>query len=684
MSLPIPLLGDRDFDQIASEGRGLLPRLAPAWTDYNASDPGITLLELLAARLEQTLYRLDRTTPALDRAFARRVGVEALPAQVAEAVLEIRADDAPFVLPGGTQLGGADGVAAFQTSEPLFVSAARLVRVVAVDADTTASNDALDPWRPFGADPHVGDALYLGFDQPLAAPGQALRLQAWTPDPAGDAAVRAALVAEMQAAQADAACCAAGCAPDVADWRAHYGVAVAWEFHRADGSWAPLDGVQDATRALSLTGAIEFDAPAGHAPGGPDAALYFVRCRIARGRFDCAPSLARIAFDTVAARHAIDIDAPDALGTSLGHARERTPLSRRPVVAGSTALTVTTSSGPDTSWRERATFDQSGPHDRHYVLDAQAATIACGDGRAAQAWPAGGALAVAYQVGGGAAGNVAAGTLQRAVDSALNTARYQSANGGVAPDWTKLAVSQPFAALGGADAEALDDTEARAWDVAFAADRAVTVDDFTRLALQVPGVPVARAQAVADRHPSLPCIDAAGCVSVIVVPGCPDTHPDPSPALLAAVARYLDRRRILTTEVHVQPPAWLRVDVSATLCADGRFGTAAIVAAAEAAVARFFHPLHGGPGGTGWPIGRGVYRTEVLAVLSQVPGVAAVASLGLRGEAPCRGDSGDNGPRCGNLDLCPDGLVRIGEIALCVVGPAPFPIIDRSKPHDCP
>ena len=38
---------DRRFDDLVETGRSRLPSLAPRWTDYNAHDPGITLMELL-------------------------------------------------------------------------------------------------------------------------------------------------------------------------------------------------------------------------------------------------------------------------------------------------------------------------------------------------------------------------------------------------------------------------------------------------------------------------------------------------------------------------------------------------------------------------------------------------------------------------------------------------------------
>ena len=87
MPLPLPRLGDRRFDQLVDEGKALLPRLAPGWTDYNLHDPGITLIDLFAWLVEMDLYRLDRTSPAAYRAFLRLVGIEPRPPQVAETVL---------------------------------------------------------------------------------------------------------------------------------------------------------------------------------------------------------------------------------------------------------------------------------------------------------------------------------------------------------------------------------------------------------------------------------------------------------------------------------------------------------------------------------------------------------------------------------------------------------------------
>ena len=55
-----PNLFQRRFQDFVEMGRARLPSLAPEWTDHNAHDPGITLMELLAWVAEAQLYSLSR------------------------------------------------------------------------------------------------------------------------------------------------------------------------------------------------------------------------------------------------------------------------------------------------------------------------------------------------------------------------------------------------------------------------------------------------------------------------------------------------------------------------------------------------------------------------------------------------------------------------------------------------
>ena len=74
MPLPTIDLDTRRYPDLVDEARSLVPRYAPAWTDFNASDPGITLLELFAFLTEQVVYRTNRVPDAHKRRFLALVG----------------------------------------------------------------------------------------------------------------------------------------------------------------------------------------------------------------------------------------------------------------------------------------------------------------------------------------------------------------------------------------------------------------------------------------------------------------------------------------------------------------------------------------------------------------------------------------------------------------------------------
>jgi len=60
MTIQLPNLDDIRWEQLNQEARSLIPAYAPDWTNFNASDPGITILELLAYFTETLIYRANR------------------------------------------------------------------------------------------------------------------------------------------------------------------------------------------------------------------------------------------------------------------------------------------------------------------------------------------------------------------------------------------------------------------------------------------------------------------------------------------------------------------------------------------------------------------------------------------------------------------------------------------------
>ena len=60
MGLKIPNLDKKDFDKRMQEVMAKLPAYTDKWSDYNSSDPGVTIIELLAWIVDVNSYRLNR------------------------------------------------------------------------------------------------------------------------------------------------------------------------------------------------------------------------------------------------------------------------------------------------------------------------------------------------------------------------------------------------------------------------------------------------------------------------------------------------------------------------------------------------------------------------------------------------------------------------------------------------
>jgi hypothetical protein len=60
MPLKLPNLDDLLWQDLTAEARSLIPAAKSEWTNYNPSDPGITLIELFAYVSEKLMYQLNR------------------------------------------------------------------------------------------------------------------------------------------------------------------------------------------------------------------------------------------------------------------------------------------------------------------------------------------------------------------------------------------------------------------------------------------------------------------------------------------------------------------------------------------------------------------------------------------------------------------------------------------------
>src|SRR5690242_17778644 len=87
MPLLLPNLDDRTWADLVAEGTSLIPVYGPEWTDQNYSDPGITIVELLAAITEMDIYQLNQVSDHARRKFLALLGVRPRPPHPAHAVV---------------------------------------------------------------------------------------------------------------------------------------------------------------------------------------------------------------------------------------------------------------------------------------------------------------------------------------------------------------------------------------------------------------------------------------------------------------------------------------------------------------------------------------------------------------------------------------------------------------------
>lgn len=666
MPLEPPNLDNRRYAQIVEEARALIPNYLPEWTDHNISDPGMTLVQLFAWMSEMILYRLNQVPERNYIKFLQLIGVERKPAAPARAEITFHLASPSLqtvIVPRGTRVEAAapppppsamaaqtlappddDEPPVFETDEPLIAIGAPLAHVVVFDGvnfieRTNANNVAGQSFFPFGRKLRVGASLYLGFTSANPFPGDEMNLTF-------RAHVDPDTIPPRECTSSHAL------AP----------ATLAWEYW--DGSrWRALDVLRDDTFALTRSGHLYFRGPgskAARSTTAPVAGLaYWLRCRLVTFQYERPPELDAVVTNTVTAT-AISTVRDEVIGSSDGSPNQiftlrhpfvyagnprdaierlRTKPKTRPTEAQQAQLDEELSDREYgrgfllqvdegrgfVPWEEVENFYDSGPEDRHFVLNRTTGDVTFGN-RERGAIPLAGTnniLVRLYRYGGGAKTNVGTGaiaTLQSSVAGVESATNY-------------------WPSVGGENEESIEDTKTRAPQELKARDRAVTLEDYEFLARGTPGVRIRRAHALAQHHPSYPDVAVPGAVTVIVVPESDDPKPMPSESTMKSVCAHLDARRLLTAELFIAPPKYKLIRITASVQARATANAARVKTDTETALTNFLHPLHGGDDRQGWPLGGTVRFADLFRIVFGVDGVATVDDLRIvidgERKAPC-------------------------------------------------
>ena len=640
MPLPEPRLDDLRFQQdLVDEARRRIIRYCPEWTDYNLSDPGITLIELFAWMTELITYRLNRVPEKNYIKFLELLGVQLQPPSSARTELTFWLST-PFpitpdsttaaVVPKGTEVAtqqlDEEEEIVFTTDERLVIAPPRLVQLRREGEINRnyLSRLGIETFYAFQRTPEVGDTFYIGFDPDQALGGQLLRLT-------------------FECEQTQAVGIRREDPPLV------------WEASLGEGRWTEVRpstraGEEDTTGGLNNpTGSLTLYLPLEMTPETVQGRrAIWVRCRFEprrpeQGRYAQSPRIrdlqAHTLGRTVRATHAVVYE-DERLGVSDGEPGQSYYLEHTPVLTpepGETVEIEELRAGEVVfvPWTRVEDFAASTRYDRHFTLDEASGEVAFGpsvrqaDGTVRQYGrvpEAGRAIRFTrYRHGGGARGNVPAGNLQilrtspAYIDHVTNLRRAE----------------------GGRDQESLEEAKLRARREMRAQQRAVTAEDFENLALRATRA-VARinCRAPGAVGSTLP----PGMIELLVVPAAFDAVRAGDLARLAIetplreeLIAYLDRYRLLTTTLRVRAPRYLGVAVAVELALGEYSHPETVRARVLQRLNRFIAPLALGDaeafsemvGQTwdGWPFGRDLYVSELFSLIQQVPGVQHVLDV---------------------------------------------------------
>src|SRR3712207_5516019 len=107
MPLTIPQIDDRNYQQLLDEALARIPVHNPEWTNFNKSDPGVTIIEVFAFLTENLLYRANQIPERNRRKFLSLVGVPLRPASSARGLVAFANDRGPaqtFTLNAGLEV----------------------------------------------------------------------------------------------------------------------------------------------------------------------------------------------------------------------------------------------------------------------------------------------------------------------------------------------------------------------------------------------------------------------------------------------------------------------------------------------------------------------------------------------------------------------------------------------------
>lgn len=667
-------LDDQRYDDILAQAKGRLPWLCPVWTDHNAHDPGITLLELMAWYKEMQQYQMDQLTPELQKGLLALAGVHPMKEQSARCLVQPETDGtgrralSRLVSPRGVSFELAEEIPASRPclerievqsgeqtlditdmaqSGPAFCPFAfgRFSRSELVLTCSHLERETLRIWFDVPAPKGTGRSApdegtppprTLVWEAEGHGPVTVLRDETWSLSWSG--CVSLALPKErgqtlrLRLRQEEG-----GCEEQVRLRGIQIGSYTAVQQEsRAKSRRFTLARAPEQT--VMLTTEFEIQAQQSVFVRTEQGWMQSTDCRselrgegraVTVNASECAEdgeeNLLVVSMDPACAQELL-FDAKGRPGETF-----RLDLGEQKILTQhlQTMCMTLCEDGQvrPAPWRYVEDLSSAGPGDRVFTYDPDRRCLVFGDGAQGAA------------VCGGR-GSVMVSELVVSLCEAGNL----PADAGLCFAGERTPVRNTDA-YGGRERESLEQARGRLIQSLSKTARCVSAADYEDCAKATPGFRVAAAKALPGYDPAAPHQKRSAMVTLAVLPAGESDYPVADERFLAAVERQLDRHRTICIRTAVVPVRYAPVALQVELSGPADLSAEAI----ETALRGYFAPSEDA-------IGAAVERERVMAFLQKQPGVLRVERLDLRGL-----DQNSYRTAAGDLQLPPDALAQLKE-----------------------
>jgi hypothetical protein len=599
-----PNLFKRRFQDFLEIGRARVHAFAPRWTDYNAHDPGITLMELLAWTSEAQLYSLARMRRDERAAYAALLGIQPSGTQPATGLVwpdsldpasPVATYTASFVLPKYSPVTLADTPGpVFRTLQDLLWVPGAIESLVTRQGNTRIDHTSKNKrgkivFYPFGQGSATGTTLRMSFhcrdDRGLFGAGD--RNAVWpigvltSPSPTRPMAGSGAGGASYAGSRLSATLIAGG-----------------------ERFTVPI--VLDTSQSMLTTGMILLDL-SNVAASPVDFTLEFA----ARHDLVRPPRVLRIEANVLPIEQSQTVDREPHVSNGLpgwSFTLDKPGLRFAP---GSTPVVIQTLEPIPVEWRQCAHLSELSATDSAFEFDMERATATFGNGINGRVPAAESQVLASYQTSDGAAGNIARN--RRWIVTGIQGAYGTNLN--------------PLS--GGVDATTLTDLQFSSRRQVREEHPLITPEDIVAAAHNLPFLEVGRAWTL-DPSVTKPSTRTTTLIAMRMRPGGVEPAlPPETPLWLRSIEQSLRRMMPLGSRLRVKAPQYVTFTINAAIETPPGIDPLDVKGRVTQALSEHFQLVPPSPAAQAVEPGVPVSKRDVAALIRRIDGVNRIGALSL-------------------------------------------------------